>query len=86
MKHTYRTKGTCSVQIDFDLSDDGVLSNVIYTGGCNGNLQGISKLVEGRKAQDVIQTLKGIRCGYKETSCPDQLARALETACKKQFH
>ncbi|MBQ7582664.1 MAG: TIGR03905 family TSCPD domain-containing protein [Lachnospiraceae bacterium] len=79
MKHTYTTKGTCSKQITFDLTD-GVVSNVSYVGGCNGNLQGVSKLVEGQKAEDLIAKLKGIQCGMKGTSCPDQLARALEEA------
>ena len=83
MKHTYRTKGTCSVQIDFDLSEEGIVSNVVYTGGCNGNLKGISKLVEGKAAKEIIPLLKGSHCGYKSTSCPDQLALALEAALKK---
>lgn len=79
MTHTYQTKGTCSKQITFDLND-GVVSNVSYLGGCNGNLQGVAKLVEGQKAEDLIAKLKGIQCGMKGTSCPDQLARALEEA------
>ncbi|MCR4685015.1 MAG: TIGR03905 family TSCPD domain-containing protein [Lachnospiraceae bacterium] len=79
MTHTYQTKGTCSKQITFDLND-GVVSNVSYLGGCNGNLQGVAKLVEGQKAEDLIAKLKGIQCGLKGTSCPDQLARALEEA------
>lgn len=79
MTHTYQTKGTCSKQITFDLND-GVVSNVSYLGGCNGNLQGVAKLVEGQKAEDLIVKLKGIQCGMKGTSCPDQLARALEEA------
>lgn len=79
MTHTYQTRGTCSKQITFDLND-GIVSNVSYLGGCNGNLQGVAKLVEGQKAEDLIAKLKGIRCGMKGTSCPDQLARALEEA------
>ena len=79
MKHTYITKGTCSKQISFDLND-GIITNVSYVGGCNGNLQGVSRLVEGQKAEDVIAKLKGIRCGVKPTSCPDQLAHAIEEA------
>ena len=79
MTQTYQTKGTCSKQITFDLND-GVVSNVSYLGGCNGNLQGVAKLVEGQKAEDLIAKLKGIQCGLKGTSCPDQLARALEDA------
>ena len=76
---TYRTSGTCSQMINFDL-EDGIVKNVYFVGGCNGNLQGIGSLVEGMKAEDVIERLKGIRCGMKSTSCPDQLAKALETA------
>ncbi|MCR5267257.1 MAG: TIGR03905 family TSCPD domain-containing protein [Lachnospiraceae bacterium] len=85
MKHTYTTRGTCSKQITFDLTD-GVVSNVSYVGGCNGNLQGVSKLVEGQKAEDLIAKLKGIQCGMKGTSCPDQLARALEEALASEQH
>ncbi len=74
----YQPKGVCSTSIDIDL-DNGIIQSVSFTGGCNGNLQGISKLVEGMDANDAIQRLKGIRCGFKSTSCPDQLAQALET-------
>ncbi len=73
----YKTKGTCSTQIDLEV-ENGIIKNVAFTGGCNGNLQGVSKLVEGMKAEDAIAKLKGIRCGHKNTSCPDQLATALE--------
>jgi uncharacterized protein (TIGR03905 family) len=76
---TYKTSGTCSQLINFDLVD-GTVSNVSFVGGCNGNLQGIGKLVEGMKAEDVINRLKGIKCGMRPTSCPDQLAKALEEA------
>ena len=69
----YRTKGTCSSSIDIEM-DGNVIKSVIFTGGCNGNLQGISKLVEGMSAEDAISRLKGIKCGFKPTSCPDQLA------------
>jgi len=65
------------VQIDFEVDDEGRLHNVQYLGGCNGNLQGIGVLVEGMKVDEVRRKLAGIRCGYKNTSCPDQLARAL---------
>ena len=74
----YKTQGTCSSVIDIELKD-GVIESVQFTGGCNGNLQGISALVKGMTPQDAISRLKGIRCGFKATSCPDQLARALET-------
>ena len=79
----YRTKGTCSSSIDIEM-DGNVIKSVIFTGGCNGNLQGISKLVEGMSAEDAISRLKGIKCGFKPTSCPDQLARALKQY--KQSH
>ena len=74
----YQTKGTCSTSIDIEL-ENGIVQSVSFTGGCNGNLQGISKLVAGMDAKEAIQRLKGIRCGYKSTSCPDQLAQALES-------
>ena len=80
----YKPKGVCSTSIDIDL-DNGIIQSVSFTGGCNGNLQGISKLVEGMDAKDAIQRLKGIRCGFKSTSCPDQLAQALETMIKNLF-
>ena len=73
----YKTKGTCSTSIDVELKD-GVIDSVKFTGGCNGNLQGISALVKGMKPEEAISPLKGIRCGFKPTSCPDQLAHALE--------
>ncbi len=79
MQYEYKTKGTCSQRILFDIVD-GKVQNVQFIGGCNGNLQGISKLVEGMDASDVIERIKGIRCGMKPTSCPDQLAAALAEA------
>ena len=79
MQYEYKTKGTCSQRILFDLID-GHVHNVQFIGGCNGNLQGISKLVEGMDAQEVIQRVSDIHCGMKPTSCPDQLARALKEA------
>lgn len=75
---TYKTEGTCSQLIEIELKD-GVIDSVKFTGGCNGNLQGVSALVKGMKPEDVIAKCKGIRCGFKSTSCPDQLARALES-------
>ena len=74
---TYKTEGTCSQLIEIELKD-GVIDSVKFTGGCNGNLQGVSALVKGMKPEDVIARCKGIRCGFKSTSCPDQLAQALE--------
>ncbi len=82
MKYNYRTKGTCSRSIQFEIND-GIISNVIFEGGCNGNLKGISALVEGKEPDEVIDTLSGIRCGFKSTSCPDQLATALKEAINK---
>lgn len=73
----YKTKGVCSSSIDINITD-GIIDSVSFTGGCNGNLQGISKLVEGMEAAEAIRKLKGIKCGFKSTSCPDQLANALE--------
>lgn len=78
----YKTKGTCSTSIDVELKD-GVIDSVRFTGGCNGNLQGISALVKGMKPEEAISRLKGIRCGFKPTSCPDQLAHALEEMIAK---
>ena len=75
----FKTKGTCSSQISFDIVD-GKLHNVIFTGGCNGNLKGIGALVEGQDAKDVAARLEGIRCGFKSTSCPDQLSQAIKRA------
>ncbi len=81
MEYQYRTSGTCARRILFELDGDTV-KNVKFEGGCHGNLQGIGKLVEGMKVQDVIARLEGIRCGFKSTSCPDQLAKALKEASK----
>ncbi|MCI5711092.1 MAG: TIGR03905 family TSCPD domain-containing protein [Prevotella sp.] len=79
MKHlVYQTKGTCSRLIDLTVDDDNVIQSVSFVGGCNGNLKGISQLVKGMKADDVIARLKGTQCGSKGTSCPDQLCCALE--------
>ena len=79
MKYSYRTKGTCARTITFDL-ENGVVSNIQFEGGCNGNLKGISALAEGKNAEEIIEMLAGIRCGFKSTSCPDQLATALKEA------
>ncbi len=77
----YKTSGVCSAAIDFDIVD-GKVTNVKFLGGCNGNTQGVAALVEGLKVEEVIGKLKGIKCGFKNTSCPDQLAKALEEAVK----
>ena len=76
---TYKTKGVCSREINFEVEDNKV-KNVQFVGGCSGNTQGVATLVEGMDAQEVIQRLEGIRCGFKPTSCPDQLAKALREA------
>lgn len=76
MKTVYQTEGTCSRQIELEVEGD-VVKSVHFLGGCHGNLQGIAKLVEGMRAEEVIRRLSGIRCGTKETSCPDQLCCAL---------
>ena len=75
----YKTRGTCSQLINLELDGD-VIKSVEFIGGCDGNLQGISKLVTGMKAEDAIKRLEGIQCGFKLTSCPDQLAKALRQA------
>ena len=74
MQFEYRTKGTCSQRIIFDV-EDNILKNVQFIGGCNGNLKGISSLVDGMNIDDVITKIEGIQCGFKSTSCPDQLAQ-----------
>lgn len=79
MQFEYKTKGTCSQRILFEI-EDGKLKNVQYIGGCNGNLKGISSLVEGMDVDEVISRLEGTTCGMKNTSCPDQLATALKEA------
>ena len=78
MEYKYKTKGTCSREISFTVDEDGIVNNVSFFGGCMGNLQGISKLVEGMHIDEVIKRLEGIKCGFKPTSCPDQLANALK--------
>ncbi len=76
----YQTQGTCSRMIHVVLGDDNVIQDVLFVGGCNGNTQGVSALVKGQKAEDVIDRLKGISCGGRPTSCPDQLSKALAKA------
>ena len=82
MKFEYKTKGTCSQRIFFEI-DENKVHNVEFLGGCNGNLQGLGKLVEGMDIDDVIGRIEGIHCGMKPTSCPDQLATALKEAKQK---
>ena len=78
MEISYKTKGVCSRNIKIEV-EDGIVKKVKFDGGCNGNTQGISALVEGMKVEDVIKRLEGIKCGFKSTSCPDQLAEALKS-------
>ena len=80
MKFTYKTKGTCSSQISFDITENGVIENVLFQGGCNGNLKAISKLVNGKNAREISDILRGNTCGMKNTSCADQLSRAIDAA------
>lgn len=81
--YQYKTKGTCSQMIYFDVVD-GKVMNVQFMGGCNGNLKGIGALVEGMRVEDVIARVEGITCGMKNTSCPDQLAQALKAVAESK--
>lgn len=76
--YTYKTSGTCSRQINFEVDGEGRLTKLNFEGGCNGNLKGISSLCIGMKVDDIIARCENITCGFKSTSCPDQLARALK--------
>ena len=82
MTYSYRPKGVCSQKIDLTI-EDGVIQNVRFTGGCSGNTQGVAALCVGRKPEELIPLLKGIRCGMKTTSCPDQLAQAVRKAAEQ---
>ena len=82
MELQYKTKGVCSQQINL-VVEDGIVVDCKFIGGCRGNTQGVAALVKGMKAQEAIERLKGIRCGFKSTSCPDQLAKGLEKALAK---
>ena len=83
MTYSYKPSGVCSQRIDVEL-EGNVIKTVAFTGGCHGNLQGVSRLVEGMTVEDAVSRIKGIRCGYKETSCPDQLAQALSAALEME--
>lgn len=83
MKHQFKPTGVCSNHIEFVL-EDGIVKSVLFKNGCDGNAQGLANLAEGRKAEDVIKALTGVRCGTKKTSCPDQLAKALQQAIDEQ--
>ena len=81
MEYTFIPKGVCARKINFEIND-GIVSNVRFSGGCAGNTQGVAALVEGMKAEDVVERLSGIRCGFKRTSSPDQMAQAIKEALK----
>ena len=83
MNYSYATFGTCSVRIDFDMAEDKRVTNIVFTGGCNGNLKAISKLVDGMTADEIESKLLGNTCGPRTTSCADQLARAVRLAADK---
>ena len=85
MTYTYIPKGVCSRKMTVELNDDHTIQAVRVEGGCNGNLQGISRLVVGMDAQEAIRRMRGIQCGFKPTSCPDQLATALEQALQQGY-
>jgi uncharacterized protein (TIGR03905 family) len=76
----YQTKGVCSKSIEFEIDSENKVRNVKFNGGCSGNTQGVGRLVEGMDAQEAISRMEGIRCGMKQTSCPDQLAQAIKQA------
>ena len=82
-KYSYRTQGTCAAQINLDVEND-IINEVEFFGGCNGNLQGISRLVKGMPCDEAIARLEGIKCGFKPTSCPDQLAQALRAVLAQE--
>ena len=83
MTYSYAPQGVCSSRIDLELEGD-VIKSVAFTGGCNGNLQGIASLVRGMTVEEAVSRLQGIRCGWKPTSCPDQLSKALLAAAEKE--
>ena len=82
MVYNYQTKGVCSRSIAVEIDDDHIIKSVQFMGGCNGNTQGVARLAEGRKAEDIVPRLRGINCGGRGTSCPDQLANAIEEMIK----
>lgn len=84
MTYSFRPRGVCAREMQVEVDDQGVIQDLQVLGGCSGNLQGISALVRGMSAQEAVRRLKGIRCGFKDTSCPDQLARNLEELLEQQ--
>ncbi|HOJ48361.1 MAG TPA: TIGR03905 family TSCPD domain-containing protein [Bacillota bacterium] len=84
MRKTYKLSGVCAYSVSFDIDDNGIISGVSFSGGCNGNLKGIAALCEGMSAKEIIKRLDGICCGLKRTSCPDQFSKALMEELKLQ--
>lgn len=84
MTHTYKAKGVCARTIHFEITDDNKIHNVVFEGGCNGNTQGVSALIEGMDVNDAIKRMEGIHCGPRSTSCPDQLSKALKEALAQE--
>lgn len=76
----YRTQGVCSRAIELELDDNNIITEVRFAGGCSGNTQGVAALVRGMRAEEAVSRLEGIRCGFRPTSCPDQLAKAIRAA------
>lgn len=83
MEYIFKPRGVCAREIRFE-TEDGIIKNVNFIGGCSGNTQGLAKLCEGRNAEDVMKLLSGIKCGFKSTSCPDQLSKAIEESMKNK--
>lgn len=83
MRYTYKTKGVCSSEIAFELEEDGTVRDIKFTGGCNGNLKAIARLVDGWKYGDIVARTEGNTCGFRSTSCADQLSKALKAAAEK---
>ncbi|MBR5558787.1 MAG: TIGR03905 family TSCPD domain-containing protein [Oscillospiraceae bacterium] len=84
MHYTCSVRGVCSRTVSFDLDENNIVSNVEFLGGCHGNLQGIALLADGRSAEELIDLLEGVRCGFKATSCPDQFANALRNTLEEK--
>ncbi len=82
-KYKFKPRGVCSVEINFEIID-GIVKNIKFTSGCNGNTQGVAALAEGMEAREVVKRLKGINCGFRSTSCPDQLATAIESVLSEE--
>ena len=83
MRYTYKTKGVCSSEISFDMDDTGIVTDISFKGGCNGNLKAIARLTDGWKYSDIIARTEGNTCGFRPTSCADQFAKALAAAAEK---